>query len=197
MRKQRFPNITTTSNQVLTEIVLAIVRDSDPVLQQIGEQRIYEGDVMEASQRSDITVSDFQRITSNFTFTHDMIRTTDFDAFVDEIARGALTMYESQQRTLLSQLSDLTESVGQTVDAGGELTWQAWMQALEQLDLQFDERGDWIAPTLVIHPNQQADFEKVFREASADRRKQQQLEELLQRKRRDLYAKEANRNLVD
>ncbi len=85
MRKQRFPNITTTSNRVFTDIVLSIVRDSDPVLQQIGEQRIYEGDVMETSQRSDITVSDFQLISSDFTFTHDMIRTTDFNAFVDEI----------------------------------------------------------------------------------------------------------------
>jgi len=163
----------------------------------MGEQRIYEGDVMETSQRSDIRVSDFQLISSDFTFTHEMIGTTDFDAFLDEISRGALAMYESQQRTLFSQLSELTERAGQTVDAGGKLTWEAWMQTLEKLDLQFDERGDWVAPTLVIHPNQQADLERVFQEASTDLRKQQQLEELLQRRRRELYAKEANRKLVD
>lgn len=197
MKKQRFPNITTTSNRVFTRIVLSIVRHSDPVLQQMGEQRIYEGDVMETSQRSDIRVSDFQLISSDFTFTHEMIGTTDFDAFLDEISRGALAMYESQQRTLFSQLSELTERAGQTVDAGGKLTWEAWMQTLEKLDLQFDERGDWVAPTLVIHPNQQADLERVFQEASTDLRKQQQLEELLQRRRRELYAKEANRKLVD
>jgi hypothetical protein len=163
----------------------------------MGEQRIYEGDVMEAAQKSDITVSDFQNISSEFTFTREMIIATDFDAFVDEIARGALAMYESQQRTLFSQLSDLTERAGQTVDAGGKLTWEAWMQTLEKLDLQFDERGDWIAPTLVIHPSNQADFERVFQEASADPRKRKQLEQLLQSRRGELYAKEANRKLAD
>jgi hypothetical protein len=196
MRRQRFPKIAASNNRVLTKMVLSIVRNSDPVLEQMGEQRIYEGEVMEASQRSDITVSDFQHVSSDFIFTHDMIRTTDLDAFVDEIDRGAFAMYESQQRTLFSQLSELTESAGQTVDAGGKLTWDAWMQTLEKLDLQFDERGDWIAPTLVIHPSNQADIERVFQEASADPRKRKQLEQLLQRRRRELYAKEANRDLA-
>ncbi len=197
MKRQRFPKIAATSNRVFTRIVVSIVRDSDPVLEQLGEQRIYEGDVMEASQKSDISVSNFERIASDWIFAHEMMKATDFDAFIDEIARGALAMYESQQRSLFSQLDEITERTGQTVDAKGQLTWEAWMQTLGKLDLQFDERGDWIAPTLVIHPDNQADLERVFQEASADSRKREQLEQLLQRKRRELYAKEANRNLAD
>jgi len=38
MRKQRFPKIAAMSNRMFTKFVLLIVRNSDPVLQEMGER---------------------------------------------------------------------------------------------------------------------------------------------------------------
>jgi len=199
MKRQRFPQIVETWIQVFQKFVLLVLGDSGPLLGQIGECPIYEGSTVEVTQDSDIATSDSQPVVGHYTIEHEIVRHTDFQAFIRALYAGTLEMSKGQHQTFYSQLNAILDETGQTRDAGGRpFTWETLMEMWEMVDFVFDEQGNWIPQTIVCgHPAMLPTVKRVFQEMETDPEKKKQFDELFQRKREAFYAKEANRKLVD
>ena len=72
----------------------------------------------------------------------DVIRESDVESFVAALTELATRYEEAMGTTLVRTLSDVTEAVGNVVDARGlPLSWDQVLDALEMTEFTFDEEG--------------------------------------------------------
>jgi hypothetical protein len=79
------------------------------------------------------------------------------DSRLDEFVAFVVELTEQSQKQMaihtFQRMGELTEATGNTVDAGGKpLSYDVFLDLLERMQLEFDEKGDPILPTVWGHP---------------------------------------------
>ncbi len=98
-----------------------------------------------------------------------------------------------RERTLLDALKHATEKVGNVVDAGGKpFSPDLLLEALERIWIEFDESGKPVMPTIVAGEAAAAQIASL----KDDTFYKDKFEQLMQRKKAEWLAREANRTLV-
>ena len=106
---------------------------------------------------------------------------------------AAADLAEKQSRFFFERLNETLEEAGQTRDAGGKpFTFDLMLEALEMVDIDFDEHGQPIWPTFLCG---RAHYETAQKWVLTDEQKQKD-EELVERKRLAWRERESNRRLV-
>lgn len=199
MKRQRFPVISYVGNETIGKLMVNVVRNSHPLFRQMGESIIYEGDTGEIVGESDIATSDFATIKGHFRIDFDTIRKVDLEEFRNSLQKGFLEIHQSQHTALFEQMNQILENTNRTFNAGGRpLTWEFYLELWDTVEFIFDEQGRWIPQELYpTNPAMIPILRQFAYESQHDPIKSQQWRELLERKRREFDAKEANRKLVD
>jgi hypothetical protein len=198
MKRQRFSVISYECNEAIGKLMVNVVRNSHPLFRQMGESIMYEGDSGEIVGESDIATSDFATIKGHFRIEHDTIRKVSLEAFRSALEKGSLEIHQSQHTALFEQMNQVLEKTNRTFDAGGQLlSWELFLSMWEHVEFIFDQDGNWLPQTLVVDPRMMPRLQHIAAEVENDAIKKQQWRELLDRKRREFDAKEANRKLVD
>lgn len=105
---------------------------------------------------------------------------------------GGAQQEEALSKTLFSSLSEITELTGNKVDAAGRpLSWDFLTEALEAMEIRFDENGK-MDLTLVMHPDVAARFERLGPPTPAE---QARHEAVLARKRDEWQSRQRQRRL--
>jgi len=198
MKRQRFSVINHVCDEAIGKLMVNVVRNSHPLFRQMGESIIYEGDSGEIVGESDIATSDFATIKGHFHLEHNTIRKVDLEAFRSSLEKGFLEIHQSQHTALFEQMNQVLENTNRTFNAGGQLlSWELFISMWEHAEFIFDENGNWLPQMLVVDPRMMPRLQQVAAEIENDATKKQQWRELLDRKKREFDAKEANRKLVD
>lgn len=198
MKRQRFFAISHVCNEAIGKMMVNVVRNSHPLFRQMGESMIYEGDSGEIVDESDIATSDFATIKGHFRINFDTTRKVDLEEFRNSLQKGFLELHQSQHSALFEQMNQVLENTNRTFNAGGQLlSWELFISMWEQVEFIFDENGNWIPQTMVVDPRMMPRLQQVAAEIENDAIKKQQWRELLDRKKKEFDAKEANRKLVD
>lgn len=211
--KQRFPLVAKGAGIAINEFIMQFFRHSDAFANKIPEYPVYEGYSMAIVQMGKASIGEMpdQEVNDSIAMSSSlqqivgtgeivpedirMINLEEFRAMLLDIATG---LTESRGRTMFSQLDDILDKAGRTTDAEGKpFTFELWLHGIESIDFEFDDNGNPLYPTLVIHPAMSATVEKVFAEVEKDPILRQKLNDVLNRKREAYYAKEANRKLAD
>ena len=110
---------------------------------------------------------------------------------VEEIA-------QKQTEMLLAGASRAAESVGNTVNVGGSLQPEHFLDMLRKIRMDFDRTtGEPRYPSLVVHPSQLPAIQAKMTEWDADPRLVEEKRKIIEAKREEWRAREDNRKLVD
>lgn len=112
--------------------------------------------------------------------------------------KAAEEMGRKKTKSLLTAVSEVTEEVGNAVDAGGQpLSAELILKTWETMQFSFDEDGKPNMPTLVFHPIQEERVKEAFRRIETEPELRKRRDEIINRHRLDWYDRESNRKLAD
>jgi len=77
----------------------------------------------------------------------------DFDEVHVAIAETAAAFSEQLTKRILQNISELCDGTGNVVNAKGRSIWEAQLEALETIQITFDEDGNPSLPSIVMHPD--------------------------------------------
>lgn len=165
----------------------------------IPSYAIHEGDRWKI-ERSDGTESEqqYQEMSSGFTI--DLNEVPDLTpekirAKLDAVAEdGARQMSQG----IFRELQKAVEQTGNTVNAKGQpLTKEHLLELLEKIETEFGPNGEWVPPSIVMHPDFLKANEAKFKEWERDKEFTDRQTEIINKKREVWRAREALRKLVD
>lgn len=94
-----------------------------------------------------------QEFRHTLTIPFDVIRNTDIDAFIQVLYQFADAHRQDIVRSMIQGLMEVTDASGNTTDAHGRtLCFDMINDALEMIEISFDERGEPILPTIMVGP---------------------------------------------
>ena len=173
--------------------------NNDLVLSQIGRKRVHEGNIHTSSSMDGYTESsEYKYISSGFSISTDEIIEKGVDAFISQIDKISEELIKQQLQLLFKKMDEITERTGNIVNAKGKnISPEVILEALDKVQFDFDEFGNPLYPSLVLHPN---DMEKIKDEIpkwDIDPIWKKCLELLVEKKRREYHDRESHRKLVD
>jgi hypothetical protein len=125
---------------------------------------------------------------------HDDVVETNAGAILAAIDEGAAQHHEALTRFILSNLEQLTEATGNTVDASGKPLFEAVYELFDKLELTFEEDGSVSKGfAMVASPDVVEKMMQLEAEMTPDQRKK--FEDLMDRKREAFFARRRRREL--
>jgi hypothetical protein len=101
------------------------------------------------------------------------------------------------EKIFFDRFREITESVGNAVDAKGEpFTAELYLDSLEKIELDFDMFGQPIYPTHVIHPEMVEPLRSELARFTKESSLRDRAETLILRKRKEWRDREGRRRLV-
>jgi len=114
----------------------------------------------------------------------------DMDSVYQAIDSAAEQNVDQTMPYFFSQMSDISEAVGTTVDAGGiPMSWDLVNELLERIEIPFDHDGNPSIPALVLSPETAARIPTITPDQQRVR------DEIIERKRQDFLARRRTRRL--
>ena len=169
------------------------------LLSQIKTVPHFEGNRM-STQYSDGEVDrpNYERLSSALSVKDDDLIKMGPEAFKDGLDRTAAELREQQSKLIFERMNEITQKTGNAVDAKGQpLSHDLLLQTLEKMQIDFDEDGQPLMPTLVVSPGQYEEFKKKIVEWEKDPKCQENYNKLIESKRKEWDDRESNRKLVD
>jgi hypothetical protein len=171
-----------------------------PLLADIGRFTQHEGRAGQLTRDDESTTSiSYQKGSVRLELTREEMRDFDPAAIQAKLITMAEQFAELQSKSVLQGASEAAESVGNTVNAGGDLRQEHFLEMLEKVELEFDKETGQLAPgfAFVVHPDMVDKLASKMAEWERDPEFQKARSELHQRKLAEWNAREARRALVD
>ena len=177
----------------------SIQSSNTPMLALVPTRIIHEGTTsMMTSEEGITSLDDFKKIEASFKVTDDELIRNGFGAFLSKLGDISEDIAKQKEKVLLGKISEVTESTGRAIDAKGQgLSPTLILQALEKIDVEFDDNGNPKNLALVVHPNQ---IQKLTENAAKWAKDPEQVKAynlLMAKKREEWRARENSRKLVD
>jgi len=103
-----------------------------------------------------------------------------------------------QARINYQVLHETTEETGNVVDANGQpMSIDLFLDTVSKISISFDKFGNPQMPTMVIHPSQSEIYRKLIEDAEHDEGAKKRMEAIIAEKKKEYYAEQASRKLVD
>jgi hypothetical protein len=166
-----------------------------PLLGEIGHEK-----ASDLPSEADLADTDAGLATSLYRPIHVQVATTldldevlrfDVPATLGRLFEMADEWGGQRMRGLLGHISDVSEEYGQTVDASGRDFGDVLIEALERLEITFDENDNPVMPTLVMHPDLAAKMEGT----SPTPEQECRIAEIIERKREEHRASQRRPDL--
>lgn len=113
------------------------------------------------------------------------------DLVAEEIAR-------QMSKNMFNEIDRVTKEVGNEVDAHGQpLNQELFLQMLEKISMDFDDNGNWIPPSIIMHPNLWEAKKDEFKSWETDEEFLTKQKAIIKKKKVEWHDRENNRKLVD
>lgn len=159
----------------------------------------FEGDRMSTKHDDgDIDKSNYNRISTELSVKTDDIIKFGFKAFIEAINKAAEELKSQQSKMVFEKLIEVTTKTGNVVDAEGKpISYELILKTLETIQLDFDDNGNPLMPTIVVSPKQYEKIKEKIVEWENDPECNKQFEKIMNQKRKEWHDRESNRKLVD
>lgn len=130
---------------------------------------------------------------SGFTLSRSATIAGDFDDLLAALDTAAESGLASLMPQFFANLGEICDAAGQTVDAGGRpLDHDLLLEAIEGVEITFDDEGNAQMPTLVVHPEM---ADKIAALPPPTPEQDQRFAEMMQRKKEEFFARRRTRQL--
>ena len=175
-------------------------RVSDPLLGRIKSTIQHEGRESRY-QTVDGTVKQqkYEKFQAEFRITPDEVIDKDFDYMVEKFRKLGVEALSQMAQYSFKTINKVIDEVGNSIDAKGrKKSSDLILEILDKILIDFDEEsGQAKMPTFYIHPSQSEAYRKVVEEAKQNPEFKRKFDQLIERKRKEWYDREAVRKLVD
>jgi hypothetical protein len=96
-----------------------------------------------------------------FSMDVEAVRRGDYDALTIALDSASDELAQQQVALLISTMQKVTDHTGQVTDAGGELSFEAFYEALEKLEWSLTDTGELSMPEIVMEQLSRVVDEKV------------------------------------
>lgn len=139
----------------------------------------------------------FKEIASQFSIPANISSTETAEQVMLNLRAMASDIAKQYEGMLFSTLHDVTRETGNTLDARGKpFHLSLVLDMLERVWIDFDEKGNPILPTIVLHPDMMKRIEGKLAEWESDPELQARRKNILAKKKEEWRDRESNRKLV-
>ena len=120
------------------------------------------------------------------------------DEIREKLDKVAEKTARQEIRVIFSEIDRAIRETGNEVNAHGQpLSKELFLQTIERMDMDFDEKGDWIPPTIFMHPDLWEAKKNEIRSWETDSEFQMKHNAIIDRKKEEWCDRENRRKLVD
>lgn len=193
-----YPRLKRRLNSKFEEMIRKEMK-KDPFLAQIRKHEIHEGNSLTAKSLDGYSsTTRYQEIASEFKISTDEIIKHGPDAFFSRATETSKDMVRKLSQHTIGVLDRIIERTGNVVKTkGGAVTPHSILDAIEKMEISFDESGKPIMPVIVMAPDE---FEKIkgnLKEWEPDPELEKRRKEIIEKKRKQWIDRENCRKLVD
>jgi hypothetical protein len=172
---------------------------NDSILSLIGEFRQHEGNRFTVTREDQTTeTKEYRKAEFEVSLKTSDLLESGTQAIRDVLATVQERMTKEHVLWFQEVMSKATEEAGTVTHAHGRpFTAELYIEALEPVEFTFDEAGNWLRPTLIIHPDREPRVKQELSRLDTEPRLRARLHALIEQKREGWLAREANRALVD
>ena len=189
-----FPKVRDYANNILGKWFYGRVSKKTGVLQEMKKRILHEGDKVELHRSDgsvDLVAMESQR--SEIRLELEEFKEFGLNAVLKTLDKTACDVAEKQIKFFFGKLNETCEESGQVFDAKGRpLSYDLIFEMLEGFDIDFDDRGNPLFPTLFSSPQIKYYLDK----AEMTDEQNERFKELIQQKRSEWRDRESNRRLV-
>lgn len=193
----RFVALDKRMQELFDELVFRHSHTFDPMLSQIDTYEIQEGESTVMKKGEQEWGDNIKENVAEYAIKAEDCETfgpDEFYAFAKDIG---LQFLDAKKRAMFETIAAATEATGNVVDRKGKpLDHDTILEALELIEIDFDENGEPRMPSLVVPPNMAPRLEQLGREAESDPEIRRRHDEIIEKKREAFVAREAARKLV-
>lgn len=176
------------------------IRAVEPLLQGVSTTRQHEGKAGRIVRADETEASiDFCSVSSEFVQNREELKHSSIGTIQEKLLKVTKEIARAQVRQILAATGAAAESVGNVVDAEGELTQDKYLDMFRKIEMNFDPRT--LQPsrgtTLVMHPELAASVVPKLKQWETDREFKAEYDRIIAAKREEWRDREANRKLVD
>ena len=189
-----FPKVRKFAHEILVARFHKQVQETG-IMQGLPKEKIHEGNRVEL-HRYDGTKQkvSMKSTVSEMRLERDKFEEKGLPAVLEAMDQTAADMAEKQTKDFFEQFDDICEQAGQTYDAKGQpLSFDLILDLLETIQIDFDENGQPLMPTLVSGREIQEKFDKLEMTKEQEKR----FEEIIEQKRSEWHYRESDRKLVN
>jgi hypothetical protein len=165
---------------------------SDAILKDIGSHReLHTGGFWYEKEGKEL-LTPLQQISSTIEISLEAIAKYDLEILVKNVHEFTQERINMMHRIMYNTVEQVTTLVGNTVNGGGKpFNPDLLLDMLEKVYVPFDEKGEPIVPTIVMHP----DVYKKSKDIQFTKEQEKRQKQILEKKKKEYYAKKRYRNL--
>jgi hypothetical protein len=194
-----FPNIKAKIIKDLNQYIRKLT-SQDSFMSTIKAEKHFEGNkmlsIMSDGQKDETEYREFRTSTIEINKT-DVLTKGGPQCLLEHAQSMAEELKQQKSKLLFETLNSITDKSGQITQGKGELTPNVLLEALDKLEIDFDENGQFEAPSLVVSPEMYAKLQSKIPEWDKDVIHRKKYDALIERKRKEWNDRESNRKLVD
>lgn len=164
----------------------------DPLLGKLPNRKSVHTGPIRNVRGEKVLDQEFEEISATANLSFEDIKNSNIERFTGFLTEFSDQLIINLRQGLFLNLTPVLEMSGQTIKNNNEsFSYDTFLDALEMVELEFDESGNPIKPTMVLHP-------KLLNELkSIELTEQQVLREkrIIDKKREEYYAKKRYRRL--
>jgi hypothetical protein len=183
------PKYDAAITQLIRDIGDSLVKH-DQILGQIKSYGVSHGGSIRQVSDPEIVDTQMRRVVAMFQISTEAFIKTDANAFVESIVNFFDSFHSQQKKHLFEVVGRTTDAVGNSVDAGGRNFWEAYIEMLKTTEMHFDKDGNHNYQ-IYMHP----DTAKKLEQNPPTPEQIKSIEETIEAKRRDFYARKRSRKL--
>ncbi|MFA6461968.1 MAG: hypothetical protein WCV90_06920 [Candidatus Woesearchaeota archaeon] len=173
--------------------------NADPLLSAITKIHILEGDKLVYYTIEGIKKeTTFDEFKSKFSVHNQEIIDNGVNGFISAANEVSSDIQSQLGRKIFSTFDKITEETGNRVDAKGkELSSDVFLEALEKMEIDFDDNGNPCMPTMFVSPELGKKIQENLPIWEKDLEHKKKFEDLMKKKKEEWNDRESNRTLVD
>lgn len=191
------PKLERELDELLNDYVECAVSTFSPAISEIDRHRVFEGHRnLILRDTGEVDETDIRQVSGDAELKAETILYGTIQEILEAFLPAAESMASGQMQMLFEMLNETTEKTGNKVDgAGRTLSFDLILEALEKVEIAFDHEGNPDMPTMMVHPDMRARLEALNNDPKKKEFEEKQ-QKLIDRKRLEWRAREANRTLV-
>lgn len=194
-----FPSIKSELSKIFMQVFNQAAQAELGPFQGIKRTMQHEGsDGTYSTVDGTVRKKDYQRMEVNYRIEYKDVPDMTLENVFSLFQQKGKEMGEQMGRYMFKTVDEITKESGNIVDSHGKpFSLDLMFETIEKMQIPFDEQGNPVMPTLVIHPNMSPRLKEIMEKEEVVKEYEERHKKLIEQKRKEWNEEQNSRKLVD